>query len=202
MTAKKRRLAYWWPWLGALAVIAAVALTFDGVIAGSSGSHESSNNNPKQSLFITITDTDTPTSTPTPTDMPCTAQTPFAEGFESGTLNTFTSQVVQCSTGGCGWNAVTTSQYSGAYSAFAPNVSSVSDQRMPLTTPVTIPLGVSSATLSFWHKHVFDEDMGILYDGSVLELSTDSGISWTDVLSSTNFISGGYIRSNKYFLFL
>jgi hypothetical protein len=34
--------------------------------------------------------------------------------------------------------------------------------------------------------------MGSYYDGSVLELSTNGGASWTDVLSSTHFISGGY----------
>jgi hypothetical protein len=138
----------------------------------------------------TATPTSAATSTTTPT--PCAALTPFAEGFESGTLNTFGSQVAQCSTGGCGWRPVTTSVQSGVYSAFAPNVSSISDQRMFLSTPVVIPANAQSATLSFWHKHVFDADAGNYYDGAVLEFSTNGGALWTDVLSSTTFIAGGY----------
>jgi hypothetical protein len=141
----------------------------------------------------TVMPTLTPTPTETPAGTPCIVQsTPYTEGFESGTLHSFTSQVAQCSTGGCGWSAVTTGAHSGTYSAFAPNIQSISDQRMILTTPVVVAPDASAATLSFWHKHVFDQDAGNYYDGSVLELSTNGGVTWTDVLSSTNFIAGGY----------
>ena len=53
---------------------------------------------------------------------------------------------------------MTNSSHSGAYSAFGPNVSSISDQRLVLNTPVVIPADASAATLSFWHKHHFDVD--------------------------------------------
>src|SRR5207248_1209972 len=102
------------------------------------------------------TSTPTPAATNTPANTPCATLTLFTEGFESGTLNTFTSQVAQCGTGGCGYNPITNAQHSGVYSAFAPNVSSTSDQRMVLSAPVAIPAGTSAATLSFWHKYHFD----------------------------------------------
>ncbi len=146
----------------------------------------------------TPTFTQTPGATNTPANTPCSILTPFAEGFESGALNSFTSQVAQCGGIGCGWRVVTNSIHSGIYSAFGPNVSSTSDQRLVLNTPVAIPTGASAATLTFWHKHHFDTDAGLYYDGSVLEFSTNSGASWTDVLSTTNFISGGYVGPIVY----
>src|SRR3954469_10683181 len=52
---------------------------------------------------------------------PIAAVTPVQEGFESGPLNTFSSVVPFCGTGGCGWRAVTGTLRSGLYSAFAPD---------------------------------------------------------------------------------
>ena len=43
------------------------------------------------------------------------------------------------------------------------------------------------ATLTFWHRYAFE---GTSYDGSVLEISTDHGDSWSDL--------GMYIAENGY----
>ena len=45
---------------------------------------------------------------------------PLQEGFESGTLNTFSSVIGVCHTTDCGWSVVTSDRHSGTYSAFAP----------------------------------------------------------------------------------
>jgi hypothetical protein len=51
-------------------------------------------------------------------------------------------------------------------------------------TPV--PLGAGSS-LTFWHRYEFE---GTNYDGSVLEISTNGGTTWTDL--------GAYITANGY----
>src|SRR5206468_3741436 len=66
--------------------------------------------------------------------------TPLREGFESGNLDAsaFRSAVATCTPGGCGWSAVTTDKHAGGYSAFAPNVAAVSDQRLVLDNAIAI----------------------------------------------------------------
>jgi hypothetical protein len=139
----------------------------------------------------TSTPTNTSTRTPTPTATPCAVQTPLSEGFESGTLSTFSSSVPTCVPGGCGWNAVTTAAHSGTFSAFSPDVTNVADQI--LTTNNTIPIpatGLAGATLSFWHRFTFEGSGASFYDGGVLETSTDNGATWQD--AGANITTGGY----------
>jgi len=42
--------------------------------------------------------------------------------------------------------------------------------------------------LSFWHRYFMEEG----YDGGVLEVSTDSGLTWRDVTAAGAFVTGGY----------
>ena len=42
--------------------------------------------------------------------------------------------------------------------------------------------------LSFWHRYYFEEG----FDGGVLELSVDSGLTWRDVTTAGTFVAGGY----------
>lgn len=115
---------------------------------------------------------------------------PLQEGFESGdfSVSAFYSVVPTCVPGGCGWN-LASPVHSGGYAAFAPERNNVSDQQMVSASLIAIPANPVTATLEFWHKYSFETPN---YDGGVLELSTNSGSSWTDVLSTTTFISGGY----------
>jgi hypothetical protein len=75
--------------------------------------------------------------------------------------------------------------HSGAYSAHAPAIPDVSDQRLVSTTPVSLPTGALEATLSFWHVEEFVD-----LDGGVLEVSTDGGATWQD--AGPNITEGGY----------
>src|SRR5204863_5802764 len=108
----------------------------------------------------TPTNTSTYTPTYTPTFGPCVQ--PIIEDFESGTLGLFSSS------GSPGWSPVTTDAHSGQYSAFAPDVPNVSDQRMELIAPITVPLNATSATLTFWHRVALESaGGGYAYDGGV-----------------------------------
>jgi hypothetical protein len=87
----------------------------------------------------TTTPTRTSTNTPTATLTPCAAGP--SEGFESGTLGVYTSTVATCVPGGCGWNSVTTAAHSGTRSAFAPDLSNITDQYLTTINPVSVPPG-------------------------------------------------------------
>jgi hypothetical protein len=131
----------------------------------------------------TLTDTPSLTVTPTPSSTPCNFALLVQEGFEGGTLGIFASSVATCVPGGCGWVLVPT-PHTGANSAFVPDVSNVSDQRLT-SNPFTIPAGATLAQLTFWHRYSFEGG----YDGSVLEVS-NNGITWVDAGSA--IIAGGY----------
>jgi hypothetical protein len=133
------------------------------------------------------TATRTRTNTPTATATVCGVTDALVEGFENGgVLGTqFTSNVGSCQSGGCGWSANADEVRTGAYSAFAPDLTDVSDQRLVTTNPISIPSGANSATLSFWHLQRVDYG-----DGGVLEVSTNSGINWND--AGPNITQGGY----------
>jgi cell division septation protein DedD len=45
-----------------------------------------------------------------------------------------------------------------------------------------------TTTLSFWHRYYTEEG----YDGGVLEVSVDGGLTWRDVTVGGSFVSGGY----------
>src|SRR3954466_8771126 len=115
---------------------------------------------------------------------------PLSENFDTGDFNRseFHSVVPTCVPGGCGWS-LNSPGHSNPYAAFAPEMNNVSDQQLTLWSPIAVPSTAVSATLSFWHSYGFEQPN---FDGGVLEVSTNGGSSWTDVLSTTNFISGGY----------
>jgi hypothetical protein len=136
------------------------------------------------------TNTPTATLTPSPTATPCAFTPLFTETFESGTLGVFTSTVGTCPGGGCGWTAVTSDKHSGTYSAFAPDLNHVGDQRLELSTAALIPPGIQ-VNVSFWQKYDLEHGSGTTgFDGGVLEVSTDGGTTWTD--AGANITAGGY----------
>ena len=116
--------------------------------------------------------------------------TTLNEGFESGTLNTFTSVVTQCVPGGCGWGAVNTAAHAGTFSAFAPDVANISDQQLTLANAIIIPGNSTIASLTFWHRFAFEGSASDYFDGGVLETSIDGGASWQD--AGANITAGGY----------
>jgi hypothetical protein len=114
--------------------------------------------------------TPTPTGTPAPSPGPCSLilSTLFRETFNSGSLGTFISTVVLTNTGG--W---TTALYridcaGPDYRAFAPDVDSVSDQRLTLRTPFAVPSNAVDVYLTFDYIRGFEERGGLYYDGGCL----------------------------------
>ena len=114
-----------------------------------------------------------------------TAQTLLPESFEAGTLGAFWSS------GSPGWSNVSDTSHSPTHSAFAPDVTTVSDQRLTLGSPLVVPSSATTATLTFWHRFAFEGAAAEQrYDGGVLEGSFDGGITWFDMGSLIT--SGGY----------
>src|ERR1051325_3521102 len=124
----------------------------------------------------------------TPSLSPCDGVIVFATGFETGTLDGFVSTTVPV--GGPGWSAVNTGGHSGRLSVFVPDINSTSDQRLTLSSALSIPASSVSATLTFWHRFAFEGMGANYYDGGVLETSIVDEASWQD--AGSNIISGGY----------
>jgi len=100
--------------------------------------------------------------------------TQFEDAFESG--------AVGWTHGGTGdtWQLSTVRVNSGSYAYHAEDVSSISDQYL-VSPEVVLPTSQSPLTLQFWnHQTIEDSDTGC-FDGAILEISTDSGISWTQL---------------------
>ena len=146
-----------------------------------------------------LDDAGTPTPTPAkPSPTPCLVMPGLSENFESNTLGKFASAVATCVPGGCGWSAASTAAQGGTYSAFAPDVGGVSDQRLQLVNAVGIPAsGVTGAQLTFWHRYNFEGSGASNYDGGVLEISTDGGGVWVD--AGSHMDSGFYNGSISTF---
>jgi hypothetical protein len=124
-------------------------------------------------VFCTPTPTATRPPTATATSTACVT-TVLSNGFESGTLESYTSVVATCVPGGCGWTNVTTAAHTGTRSLFAPDVSEPSDQQLT-SPPFTIP--GSQPKLIFWHRYALEHP---LWDGGELEISPNGG-PWATV---------------------
>jgi hypothetical protein len=75
---------------------------------------------------------------------------------------------------------------SGSTSFFAPNLASVSDQQLE-SPPINLPPYQGPLTLQFWNYQSFEEDdaeENSCFDGAILEISRDDGLSWRQLGSS------------------
>jgi len=104
----------------------------------------------------------------------------FYDDIESGDGN-WTHQAAQ---GVDHWAISEAQSHSPTHAWFVPDDDDITDTRLWNTTPITIGAG---STLSFWHRYQFE---GSSWDGSVLEISTDGGSTWSDL--------GTYITANGY----
>lgn len=86
------------------------------------------------------------------------------------------------------WTTSALSSNSAPNSFFAPDPVVASDHRLATTGDYTLsPVSVSNySTLSFWHR--FNTEDG--WDGGVVEISTNSGGTWTDL--GSKMITGKY----------
>ena len=99
---------------------------------------------------------------------------------------TFPASLTQTSTTSSVWMVSSTQSNSAANSLLSPNSVVISDQR--LTTAAAITLGSNQSSLTFWHN--YNTEAG--FDGGVIEISSDNGVSWTDLGNKTTL---GYYNS-------
>jgi hypothetical protein len=104
----------------------------------------------------------------------------FYDDLESG-AGQWTHQATQ---GTDHWAISTDQAYSPSHAWYVPDDGITTDTRLWNTTPVSVSAG---STLTFWQRYAFE---GTNYDGSVLEISTNGGITWTDL--------GPHITANGY----
>lgn len=105
------------------------------------------------------------------------AQVHFTTGFEEG--------VGDWATGGTGstWTLQSAEVNSGASAWHGLDVPQVSDQW--LTSPeIVLPADAATQTLQFWNRQELEDATDGCFDAGMLQISTDSGGSWTQVPDS------------------
>lgn len=86
--------------------------------------------------------------------------------------------------GGTGdtWALSTLRSHSGTTSYLGVDATSVSDQRL-VSPPIVLPAAGADLTLQFWNYQSFEDRTGGCYDGAIVEVSTDGGASWTQLVA-------------------
>jgi len=80
------------------------------------------------------------------------------------------------------WAQSTAKAHSPTHSWFAVNPAALSDQRL-VSPAVVLPSGRDPLSLKFWHDRDIEESSSGCYDGGILEISTDAGATWTQMVS-------------------
>lgn len=88
------------------------------------------------------------------------------------------------------WALTTSNPHSGAQSWHADDPGSVSDQRL-VSPAVVLPTGQNPLTLKFWNWQYMETRTGGCYDGGILEVTTDSGLTWSQV-TAPNLLTDPY----------
>ncbi len=101
------------------------------------------------------------------------AVTLLSEGFEGNLVGWVHGGVDDT------WAASTVRKHGGTYSYKAEDRPDISDQW--LVSPAIDLTGPGPFTLSFWNYQYLQNRSGGCYDGGILEVSTDGGISWTQL---------------------
>jgi len=92
------------------------------------------------------------------------------------------------------WATTATAPDSAPNTAFTNGVASVASNSL-ISPAIVLPASSTGAVLSFRHAWNFEAGTSLLYDGGVLELSTDGGTIYNNVTSVTVgglFTAGGY----------
>jgi len=98
----------------------------------------------------------------------------FADDLESGDGN-WSEEVAA---GSATWGLSTAQSHSPTHAWFVPDAAVKTDSR--LWNTIAVPVGAGS-TLHFWHRYQFEGSDLYAWDGAVLEISTDGGLTWTDL---------------------
>jgi hypothetical protein len=115
----------------------------------------------------------------------------FSDNFESGAPGWTVDTAINNIPASLPWTVTPDpSAHSATHSFFSDaKTLDLKDDRL-----VAPPQNLSSTSrLTFWHRFNFEAGSTVGYDGGVLEVSTDGGTTWVDVLAGGgSFISGGY----------
>lgn len=104
----------------------------------------------------------------------------LSEGFEGG-VNGWT--LGSGSTGNT-WALWSSNTHNGQYAYHATGSATVSDQRL-VSPAIALPSGENPITLKFWNRQVMEPRSGGCYDGGILEVSTNGGGTWTQILDAS-----------------
>ena len=98
----------------------------------------------------------------------------FADDMESGDANWTHSGT------GDTWVLSTARAHSGSYSFFAQDVASLTDQYLATSAEIALP-NLSGISMEFWSWQEIEDSSTGCYDGGIVEASTDSGATWTQL---------------------
>jgi len=86
---------------------------------------------------------------------------------------------------GDSWAISTTSPHSGTSHLHANDPGVISDQRL-VSPAVVLPVGENPIVLKFWHTPDLEPSGATAcYDGGIVEVSTNGGTTWTQVLNAS-----------------
>ncbi len=109
----------------------------------------------------------------------------YQYGFEAGASGWTHSGT------GDSWAIVATNPHSGTSQYHAGDPAVVSDQRL-VSPAVVLPTGQNPVVLKFWHvPNLEPSGATACFDGGILEVSTNGGGTWTQVLA-VDLLVGGY----------
>jgi extracellular elastinolytic metalloproteinase len=98
----------------------------------------------------------------------------FADDMESGA----DKWTVSHGEGSSDWTLGNSTPHSGISAWYAEYTLAISDQYLAMTNPVVLS---GTPILRFWHHYNHETNSYGNYDGGVVEISTDSGATWTDL---------------------
>ena len=104
------------------------------------------------------------------------------ESVPTSTISSFWTKSSSTTTN---WVTSTAQKSSAPYSLFTANLTSVSDQKIETTNAIALPSNPPYLTFQGY----ISAESG--WDGGVVEISTDNGVTWLDLGNS--IISGGYL---------
>ncbi len=123
------------------------------------------------------------------TDIGQVQTTVFSDDVDTGTNGWNTTGSVGTTT----WTRSTARPNSGTHAWFAPNLATVSDQRL-ISPAIALPSNQSPLTLSFQNwRQIEQSGAAACWDGGTLEISSDGGSTFAPVPGSS-IIGGGTYR--------
>lgn len=108
----------------------------------------------------------------------------YGYGFESGVSGwTHTGT-------GDSWAISTTNPHSGTSLFHANDPGAVTDQQL-VTPAIVLPTGQNPVVLKFWHAPTLEPNNAACFDGGILQISTNGGVTWTQI-PAANLLAGSY----------